>query len=164
MTKTKFLFALLSLTVSLLSCKAQSKDKINLSKIIFHSSRCNGTCPRIDLELDSSKNLFVDREYFKTKSETDKRFSGQFKGILSQEDYNKLLGLLLSSNIDRLKFPKSDLMDGVNITIIVYYNGQRKYLTSPEPPNEANDLIKYLTSLGDNKKLQRTNETKNIEN
>ena len=164
MTKTKFLFALFCLTVFVSSCKAQSKDKINLSKIIFHSSRCNGTCPKIDLEIDSSKNLFVDREYFKTKSETDKRFSGQYKGVLSQQDFDKLLGLLLSSNIDKLKFPKSDLMDGVGITIIVYYNGQRKYLTSPEPPNEANDLIQFLTSLGHNKKLQRTNETKNIEN
>ena len=155
---------MLCLILALSSCEAQTKDKINLSKIIFHSSRCNGTCPRIDLEIDSSKNLFVDREYFKTKSETDKRFSGQFKGVLSQADYNKLFGLLQNSNIDTLKFQKSDLMDGVNITIIVYYNGQRKYLTSPEPPKEANDLIEFLTLLGNNKKLQRTNETKNIEN
>lgn len=163
MTKTKFLYTILCLTIAMSSCKDQSKGKLNLSKIIFHSSRCNGTCPRIDLEIDSSKNLFVDREYFKTKSETDQRFSGQFKGVLSQEDYNKLLELLQSCNIDALKFPNSDLMDGVETTIIIYYNGQRKYLKSPEPPSIAKDLILFLKSIGDNKKLQRTNETKTIE-
>ena len=123
MTKTKFLFILFCLaTVSY--CKAQSKEKIDLSKIIFHSSRCNGTCPRIDLEIDSSKNLFIDREYFKTKSETDQRYSGQFKGILIEEDYNKLIKFLQDCNLNTLKFPNSDLMDGVEITIIVYYNGK----------------------------------------
>lgn len=163
MTKIKFLLALLCLTLPFLDSKAQTKDKINLSKIVFHLSRCNGTCPRIDLEIDSSKNLYVDREYFKTKSETDTRFSGQFKGVLSQQDYDKLLELLLSANIDQLEFPKSGLMDTVEKTIIVYYNGQRKYLKSPEPPKEANNLIDFLTSLGNNKKLKRTKDTRDIE-
>lgn len=164
MINTRFLYTIICLTFASSFCNAQSKDKINLSKIIFHSSRCNGTCPRIDLEIDSSKSLFVDREYFKTKSETDKRFSGQFKGLLSQEDYNKLLGLLHSCNIDNLNFPSSDMMDGIETTIIVYYNGQRKYLKSPEPPNSAKELIAFLKSLGDNKLLKRTNDTKCIEN
>ena len=101
------------MTFAFSSCKAQTKDKINLSKIIFHSSRCNGTCPSIDLEIDSTKSLFVDREYFKTKSETDKHYSGQFKGVLSQSEYDKLLAHLQKSNIDILKFPDVTCCDGV---------------------------------------------------
>lgn len=155
--KAKLLFILFCLANSSY-CKAQSNDKINLSKIIFHLSRCNGACPRIDLEIDSSKNLYVDREYFKTKSETDWRYSGRFKGILTEDEYNNLVKLLQNCELKTLKFPDSDLMDGVVVTIIVYYNGQRKYLKSPEPPGIASDLIAFLTSLGDNKTLGRMSE------
>ncbi|MBG9378411.1 hypothetical protein I5907_19390 [Panacibacter sp. DH6] len=132
-------------------------------KIIFHSSRCNGDCPKLDLEIDSSKNLFVSRQYFKHKDEIKTPYSGQFQGTLIETDYNKLIGLLQNCNLDTLKFPDITCCDAVITTIIVYYNGQRKYLKSMTPPNEANDLIEFLTLLGDNKKLQRTNETKNIE-
>ena len=123
MTKAKFLFTLFCLA-SVYYCNSQSHDKIDLSKIIFHLSRCNGACPRIELEIDSSKKLFVDREYFKTKSETDPRYSGRFKGILTEDEFNKLVKLLQDCDLKTLKFPNSDLMDIVIVTIIVYYNGQ----------------------------------------
>ena len=164
MTTSKFLLILLWPVITISGCSAQSSDKLNLSKLIFHSSRCNGLCPKFDIEIDSTKNIFVNREYFKTKSEIDKKVSGQFKGVLTDEDFNKLLGLLKDINLETLTFPKSGLMDGVEITIIVYYNGQRKYLKSSEPPGIAKNLIAFLTSLGDNKRLPATNQPKDIEN
>jgi Domain of unknown function (DUF6438) len=163
MTKIKFLFTILSLMMTLSFCNAQSSNKLNLSKIIFHLSRCNGTCPKIDLEIDSAKNVYVSREYFKSKSETDKTYSGQFKGNLSQKDYNKLLKLLQSSNIDTLTFPSTTMVDVSETTIIVYYNEKRKYLKSSETPAIAKNLIIFLKSVGNNKKLKRTKETKTIE-
>ncbi|MFT3934158.1 MAG: DUF6438 domain-containing protein [Chitinophagaceae bacterium] len=165
MIKSQYLYIMLWLMLALLfSCNAQSGDNLRLSKIIFHSSRCNGICPQIDLEIDSAKNIYVNREYFKTKSLTDERFSGQFKGVLSQTEYNKLLEILKSSNINELKFPNSDIMDVAETTIIVYYNGQRKYLKSSEPPDEAKGLIQFLTLLSDNKTLERTAEIRSLEN
>jgi Domain of unknown function (DUF6438) len=163
MKKSRSLFMLVCLTFVLSSGKAQSDDSISLSNIIFHASRCNGTCPRLDLEIDSSKGLYIDREYFKSKGETDPRYSGQFKGTLTEQEYHKLIELLQDCNVKTLKFPASDLMDGVVITIIIYFNGQRKYLKSAEHPVNANGLLSFLTSLSDNKKLDRTNEIRNIE-
>ena len=78
MAKVKFAFFYLCLTFAFCFSEAQTVDKIQLDKIIFHSSRCNGTCPSIDLEIDSSKNIFVNREYYKSKSNIDIRFSGLF--------------------------------------------------------------------------------------
>jgi hypothetical protein len=47
--------------------------------------------------------------------------------------------------------------------IIVYYNGQRKYLKSMEPPIISKGLISFLRTLAENKRLGKTNETKVIE-
>jgi len=164
MTTSKVLPLLLWSTMTFSGCIAQSSDKLDLSKLIFHSSRCNGLCPKFDIEIDSAKNIFVNREYFKTKSEIDKKFSGQFKGVLTNEDSKRLLELLKDVNLATLKFPQSSMMDGVEITVIVYYNGQRKYFKSAEPPSIAKDLIAFLASLGDNKRLQRTTQLQDIEN
>lgn len=163
MTSTKYFILLTFLTCASSFCIAQISDSIHLEKIVFHSSRCFGTCPQIDLEIDSNKNVYVSREYFKSRSETDTLFSGQFKGILQQDDYNKLIGILQNCNLDSLKFPDKTCCDGVITTIIIYFNGQRKYFKSMKPPDIAHNLISYLNTIGNNKELEKTNETKNIE-
>src|SRR5258706_14663412 len=134
MIKVKFSYFFIYLTFVFCFCKGQTADKIHLTKIIFHSSRCNGICPSIDLEIDSSKNIIVTREYYKTKSDIDKRFSGQFSGFLDQSKYNELIGLLQNSHLDTMKFPDITCCDGIITTLIVYYNGQRKYFKSMTPP------------------------------
>jgi hypothetical protein len=166
--KLKFAILLIYLTLSFSFCNSQTREslktgKIKLEKIIFHSSRCNGICPRIDLIIDSNKNIFANREIYISKSEVYRRYSGQFEGTLQQTDYNKLITLLETCNLDSLKFPSIDCCDGIITTIIVYYNGQRKYLRSMTPPQIADKLIWFLNSVGFNKKLKRTNEIKSIE-
>ena len=151
------------MTFAFFFCKAQSVSKVHFTKIIFHSSRCNGACPKIDLEIDSSKNVFVSREYYKTKSDIYKHFSGQFIGTLDESKYVKLTELLQNCKLDALTFPDITCCDGVITTIIIYYNGQRKYLKSMTPPNIANDLILFLNTIGNDKKLVKANETKGIE-
>ena len=163
MTKLEYFLSIFFLTILLNSCNSQKADKINLSKIILHSSRCNGDCPKIDLIIDSSKEVYVIRKYFKEKNEIQTPYSGLFKGKLLEKDYNKLLGLLQTSNLDTLKFPDITCCDGIITTIILYYNGQRKYFKSMNPPNEAKALIDFLLSIGNNKDLRITTEIKNIE-
>jgi hypothetical protein len=143
------------LTFAFCFCKAQTNDKIQLAKIIFHSSRCNGTCPSIDVEIDSSRKIFVYREYYKTKSDLDKRFSGQFSGSLDQSKYNKLIELLQNCSLDTLQFPDITCCDTPITTIIVYYNGDRKYFKSMTPPRIANKLILFLKTI--NRQRQRIN-------
>jgi hypothetical protein len=117
----------------------------------------------LDLEIDSSKQIFVSRQYFKHKDEIKTPYSGQFKGTLIEDDYKKLIALLKDCDLETLKFPVSDEMDGVEITIIIYYNEQRKYFKSPEPPSITKGLISFLTVLAENKQLQKTDETRLIE-
>lgn len=156
--------------VILFSCKSQpagnakSSDELELSKLVYHVSRCNGTCPSMDLEIDSNKTVYVNREYYKTKSEIDSANSGRFKGLLTPEQDNKLMEVLKKSNLDSLKFASVGIADVPETTIIVYYNGKRKYLKSERPPVVANDLITLLKSIGNDKALERTNEVKELEN
>ena len=169
MKRCKFSVALIA-TVILFSCKSQSAgnakpaDDLKLSKLVYHISRCNGSCPSIDLEIDSSKAVYVNREFYKTKSEMDSANSGRFKGTLTQEQDSKLMEVLKKSNLDSLEFAPVGITDVSETTIIVYYNGKRKYLKSARPPAAANDLITLLKLIGGDKGLQRTDEIKELEN
>ena len=120
-------------------------------------------CPRIDLEIDSNLNVYVSREFFKTKSETDTKFIGDFQGNLDQNDSNKLLGLLEAVNLDTLKFPDVTCCDAPVITIIVYFNGERRYFKSMLPPAEVNELIAFLKGVGTDKKIGLTCRYKTLE-
>lgn len=162
-----YLFTLV-LALFCLYCTAQTlqlnkQDTISLHKLIFHSSRCNGTCPSISLEIDSSGNIAITREVYKTKSGIDKLLSGQFRGALTATDYNELKSLLQDCNLTSLQFPPVDCCDGAVKTIIVYYNNQRKYLRSMIPPEKAGKLISFLTQVGMQSSLPRVNELASIE-
>ena len=162
--------AILIVTVILFSCKSQPAgnaipaDGFNLSKIVYHLSRCNGSCPSMDLEIDSNRAVYVNREFYKTKSEMDSANSGRFKGTLTREQHAKLIEVLKKSNLDSLEFATVGITDVSETTIIVYYNGKRKYLKSARPPAVANDLITLLKSIGNDKGLEKTNEIKELEN
>lgn len=163
MIKVKFSYSFICLTFAFCFCKGQTVDKIRLEKIIFHSSRCNGSCPSIDLEIDSSRKIFVNREYYKTKSDLDKRFSGPFSGSLEQSKYNKLIELLQNCSLDTLQFPDIICCDAPITTIIVYYNSEKKYFKSMTPPRIANELILFLKTIGNDKEYIKTNDTRVIE-
>jgi len=162
--------AVLTMMVILFSCKSQpagtakTANGLKLSKLVYHLSRCNGSCPSIDLEIDSNKTIYVNREFYKTKSELDSANSGRFKGSLTQEQNTKLVEVLKKSNLDSLEFVPVGIADVPETTIIVYYNGKRKYLKSARPPAVANDLITLLKAIGNDKALERTTEIKELEN
>ena len=144
---------------------AQSKntDKINLQKIIFHSSICEGTCPKIDFQVDSKKNIVVNREYVDTIYRKDESKSGHFKGVLNDTTFNQLLLVLKKSNFKRLKFPDIDCCDGIITTIIIYSDNKRTYLKSMTPPTEALELISFLYKIGAATRLTKTNDETTFE-
>lgn len=154
----------------LVSCKSQPAgsakpaDDFKFSGIVYHLSRCNGACPSMDLEIDSNKAVYVNREFYKTKSQIDSANSGRFKGKLSPEQDKMLLAVLKKSKLDSLQFTPVGISDVSETTIIVYYNGKRKYLRSARPPVNASELITVLKSIGNDKRLERTTEVKELEN
>jgi Domain of unknown function (DUF6438) len=168
MTRFKNYFYIVLSTLAFNSCGTQGNVSTpgtgdNFEKLIYHSSRCNGTCPQIDFQVDSTRTIIVNREYFVSKGGTDSARSGHFKGVLDPINYAQLLKILDSVDYKNLKFPDIQCCDGIIKTIIVYSAGSRTYLKSMTPPPEASAFISFLHKLGTDTKLTKTAEEFNIE-
>ena len=133
---------------------------ISFEKIIFHTSYCFGTCSTYHLEITSNRKtkLHAEQVYKKRSSETDKDKIGYFKGQINEKKYAKLINSLQTCNLNTLEFDGQLCCDGSVITIIVYFNRQRKYLKSMFPPVLANNLIEALYDICSEHELQRTDE------
>jgi Domain of unknown function (DUF6438) len=150
-----------------LAGRAQTGDggvkPLRVEKVIYHSSHCYGTCPAIDLEVDSNYDVALKLDVWGAKGETDKHLSGNFKGKIDPHTYFKLVAALVSSHYADLKFPPIFCCDGIVTTIIVYANGSCVELSSMTPPKEADKLISFLGDLALRLKLPRTTEDIEIE-
>jgi hypothetical protein len=137
---------------------------ISFEKIIYHSTDCFGSCPIIDLEIDSNKNIYFSGKFFIDDMWTvDSLKSGQFIGVLTDTLYNKLLNILKTCNLRTLDFQEIECCDAPIITLIIYFNGWRKYLRSMSPPPLANELIDFLYSINEKVVLTKTNEKRILE-
>ena len=143
-----------------------NKDKsIHFEKIVYHTTSCFGSCPTIDLEIDKNKNIYLDGHFYKGDSmfEKDSIKSGLFIGKLNDELYNELITIIQSCNLKKLTFPERDGADAPVTTLIIYYNGQRKYLKSMFPPTIASKLIQYLYQINERTNLTSTKEKRILE-
>jgi len=131
---------------------------ISFEKIVYHTTGCLGTCSVIDLEIDKNRNIYWDGEVLNNKDR-----SGQFKGQLSEALYDELINILKSTNLKSWSFPKKDGHDGAVTTLILYYNGERKYFKSMFPPTIAQQLIDFLYGLDKKVNLIRTDKKKTLE-
>ncbi len=160
-------FTLLALTITVIGY-GQSKKTFQLEKIIFHTSMCYGYCPSYHLQVDKDKkiNLFAEQVYKNVRYqsyEPDTTKTGYFTGIVADTTFNKLTNELQKIGLDSLEFDGATCCDGSIKTIIVYYNGKRKYLKSMFPPVKAGKLISILYEICETSKLQRTDERFKIE-
>jgi hypothetical protein len=72
-----FLTQILALiTPNLKAQPTTTSEKLVFEKIIYHSTHCNGTCPQIDLEIDSSNDVLLKREIWNGKGVVDNHRSG----------------------------------------------------------------------------------------
>jgi hypothetical protein len=135
---------------------------LKLEKIIFHTSGCYGTCPTYHLQIDSSRQvkLFAETVYLEgtnfREHKIDEDKTGYFSGSIGNSVYKKLISQLQICNIDTLTFGGPDCCDRPVKTIIVYYNGKRRYLSAMFPPDIAYDLISLLDDICENTKLIRS--------
>lgn len=164
----------LSLILSIIllhSCTAEptnnktNEDVLHFDKIIFHTSMCFGTCPTYHLEVENNKSLrlYAERVYSEDSYDTDSTKTGYYTGYVTDTTFDKLNSELGQLNIDSLEFPEEFCCDGSVITIIVYYDGKRKYLSSMWPPAEASKLIGVLYEICRNSDLVRTEDYFHIE-
>lgn len=145
-------------------------EKIKLEKIIFHTSRCFGSCPAYHSQISSNQNLLVYSEYVdKTPdistdlNNPDTSKMGYFTGRVSDWQYKELVNELENVGLDDLQFDEIDCCDASIKTIIVYYDGKRKFLKSMRPPREADKLIALLRFIVETTATQRTNKSFEIE-
>lgn len=149
------LIALITITVS---CKTQQGSKSNLTnsiaqeikfeKIIYHSSLCFGSCPVIDLQIDSNKNILLRREVVSFKRNNETPSLKKYNGFLTQPEYDSVLTLLKKADYKNLQFEDVQCCDGVITTLIIYSGGDKKYLKSMMPSQQSQELINYLHKLG----------------
>ncbi|MEZ5056929.1 MAG: DUF6438 domain-containing protein [Saprospiraceae bacterium] len=120
---------------------------IRFEKLVFHASACYGECPPFKLEIDSNKHIKLFREKFFTPNpeiQRDSLFYGYFEGALDDNLYDELIFQIKTCNLERLELNTRTCCDGPLQTLIVYFNGKRKYLKSMFPPAIADKLILHL--------------------
>jgi len=144
------------------SIEKKSDTSFKLNKIIFHTSTCLGLCPVYHLQIDNNRQfkLFAETVYRKGSKVSERIIdvnkTGYFTGTVSKDKYKKLIKQLQLCNIDTLTFEDVTCCDAPLITIIVYYNGKRKYLKSMFPPDSADDLITTLNDICEKSNLHRS--------
>lgn len=141
------------------NCSGQKITKANnnfeFTKLTFYSGHCFGTCPKIAMNIYNNKAIEVSIDFYIKKGIVDSTWSGNYKGVLKDEEYNKLIGLLQKQDWDTLVFPNEFCCDAPVRTIILSYNGKHKQFSSMFPPEEAREVLKYLTALATGKSLER---------
>ena len=139
---------------------------IKFEKIVYHTSgECLSDfyCPEINLQIDNKKNIYIDCGFFKKDNNYDYKHSGQFAGKLSKKLYNELIYILQTCNLKTLTYGYQSITDNPEITFIIYFNGQRKYLKSTDPPFIVRRLINFLNTINSRANLTRTNEKIDLE-
>ncbi|GGG32218.1 DUF6438 domain-containing protein [Bizionia arctica] len=131
-------------------------------KLIFHSSSCFGTCPIVDLEISSNRKLKLTGDYYVENSKRkDKERSGSYIGELTEEEYNKLIDLIIKSRITTYKDTDKNAnfcCDGSIKTFVVYHNGIRKYYKAMISPPLLDELISFLQTIDQKSILTKTTD------
>jgi hypothetical protein len=135
------------LNLSKQDCVFDSSFKFE--QITYHVSDCEGDCQAKHLRINAKGDVFLLREtadIFKKKPLK----SGSFYAKLSTPELENLVRILKSSNLQSINSDNVDCCDFQTITLIVYFNGQKKYYKSTNPPPAMNSLINKLNEISEN--------------
>ena len=140
-------------------------NTFRFEKIIFHTTRCYGSCDVYHLEVDRSRSFKLHKA-FMYNQETyleDSIAEGYFTGELPDSLFQPLLHALLTTNLRNLKMDSQLCCDGSLKTMIVYFNGQRKYFKTMFTPRMTDRLLIALYRICRNSNGKRTNEKFKLE-
>jgi hypothetical protein len=115
---------------------------LSFKKLVYHATQAwNG--PSVDMEIDSNKTLYM--HYVNNSEGYDHGLaSGNYSAVLDDASYKELIYNLQTCNLRKMKFRDIEGADSPVITLIVYFNGKRKYLKSMFPPRIASDLLTFI--------------------
>jgi hypothetical protein len=135
---------------------------IVFEKLVYHASRAwNG--PTVAMQVDSNKNLYM--RYTNNTGGLDRGLaSGNYKAVLDDDTYKELIKQLQNCNLRTLRFGDIKGHDSPDITLIMYFNGKRKYLKSMFPPRISEELLTFIIlRLQGYGKLILTEENRDLE-
>ncbi|MDQ6482585.1 hypothetical protein [Dyadobacter sp. LHD-138] len=146
--------------ITLKKKKYISDKTIVFEKLIYHSKMSG---PTAALQIDSSKNLYMN--YVNTCwGGKNGLASGNYSAVLDDDTYKELIHQLQTCNLRTLRFGDIKGADSPVITLIVYFNGRRKYLKSIAPPRISDELVTFIIwRLRSYEKLKPTLDKKQIE-
>lgn len=119
-------------------------------KLVYHTTECFGSCPIIDLELNSNRQIRCSARNaynFAGNGGLDSSLIGDFSGLLPHKEFDTLMLLLKTAGLRTLKYRPQFCCDAPVTTLIVYSNGERKYIKSMFLPPHLYTLIGYLYRL-----------------
>ncbi len=132
-----------------------SADGFDFSEITFHTSPCFGSCPKISVHINKDRKMEVSRQFYKGKVEPDSTNSGNFKGVIPEQDYKQLLALLQKIDWDTINFPKVMCCDKPVRTFLLSYNNKNFKFKSMNPPESTNELTQFLVKLASSTSLAK---------
>lgn len=125
--------------------KEQLIDRtIVFEKVIYHATS-EWDSPTISLELNDRKNLYLQIENH-SYGHDGNLATGSYSAVLDDSTYEQCIHQLRNSTLRTLRFGDIKGYDSPEITLIVYFNGKRKYLKSMFPPRIASDLLMFIMS------------------
>lgn len=156
--------AILFFVLLLISCKS-AKDRFRFEKIMYHSGPCFGSCPSYHMQIGSDRTVLLKGDSLYNKRMGNANYSriGYFTGKVSDSSYNKLLNELRTVGLDTLQFGSQNCCDAPMKTLIVYYNGKRKYFRSMFPPSHTQRLITILNDIHSKTHFEPTEQRFEIE-
>jgi hypothetical protein len=127
---------------------------LNLDKIFFHSSECFGSCPLIDFEINSTG--FVKYKFGGWAADSSKR--GHFIGQMPDSIYKHFKKALENCQMETLRWNNVTCCDGVVVTLIIYFNDERKYIRSMLSSVVTNDLLNFFYTLNTKMEFTKTDQ------
>ncbi|CAM4426528.1 DUF6438 domain-containing protein [Flavobacterium terrigena] len=153
----------------IISC-ATKKNEDRFEKIIFHTTKCFGTCPEYHLELNKNQEikLYIEKAYQKRILDTSR--IGYYKGKLDNKTYAEFLELLGKMDLDKSGIIEPErepntvvLRETSQLYLILYNDKLRKPIIYIYPAGHWQKIMAFLYKIAEDKSLTKTNEELDIE-
>jgi len=148
-------------TISFIRQEFAIDQNIRFEKITFHTTSCYGDCSIYHLEIKSNGKIRLHREeVYKQKDRgiyvLDTLNIGYYSGTISKNLLNELEQEIKTINLENLEFKSHLCCDESTKTVIINYNGKRKYFKDMFPPRMTTNIIHLLYRICEGVELQET--------
>lgn len=129
---------------------------VTIQEIYAKASPCFGACPVYEMTIHSNKTVAYSAIRFNKNQE------GQYKTVISQKEYDKLISLLNATDFPQLKDEyKLDITDMPGMDLAITYNeGKVKKIHDygAQGTPQLKTLYQFITSLRETQQWEKTGQ------